>query len=129
MKSSMKIALVSLLISSAVATEVEMVGKRSFFSKTFSLGDGNYNTVISTIPLHYKDENEIFQEITEGPEREEQMTLAYSQIEEEPVDLNNFRDDAYSRYEYQKMIIEWNGNDYDTTYVDTLALVMITMAF
>lgn len=48
------------------AGETEMEHKRSHFTKTWYLGSDQYKTTISTIPIHYINQNGEYLEIPGG---------------------------------------------------------------
>ena len=73
-------ALICFLFTVIYGKETEVLEKRSFTAKTYRLEDGRYKKVLSVKPMHYRDGNGQFQEISKGDDYEEQMNMAIEQM-------------------------------------------------
>jgi hypothetical protein len=101
-------ALMCLLSSVIYGKETEVLEKRSFTAKTYRLEDGRYKKVLSVKPMHYRDGNGQFQEISKGDDYEEQMNMAIEQMKigtrslakSSGVSLSN--SGSYSKFKYQR---------------------------
>jgi len=84
MRLTMLILVILLVIGQLFATEVEVIEKRSFYTKTYCVDadSSKYKTTFSYLPLHYLDTTNVFVEIpTSGASRDSLVSLAETQYE------------------------------------------------
>ena len=89
----------------------ELIGKRDFYTKTFSLGNNQYQTVFHDKPVHYLSETGEFVDIPVGSEHETYVELARNQSQWYASSWGSYKKIVHwdSSISYEQSIFQYAG--------------------